>query len=38
MEGWSGPDSEVHYDKDGPSQECWNGVGYGRSFMVYKFV
>ena len=35
-ECWSGPDAENTYNKYGPSEDCWNGVGKGGAYHVYK--
>ena len=35
-ECWSGLDAENTYNKYGPSENCWNGVGKERANYVYK--
>ena len=35
-ECWSGLDAENTYNKYGLSENCWNGVGEGGAYYVYK--
>ena len=35
-ECWSGLDAENTYNKYGLSGNCWNGVGEGGAYYVYK--
>ena len=35
-ECWSGLDAEHTYNKYGLSGNCWNGVGKGGAYYVYK--